>query len=353
MTGPDGGTAPTADVAAPHAYYGRLHETLSRGHFAVTSEIVPPRGAALTGIRRRARLLRDWIDAGNVTDGQSALVRMASWAGSLTIQREGVEPVMQLQCRDRNRIALQADLLGASAVHIPNVVLLTGDHPRFGDHPEAKPVFDLDSVQLIWLARTLRDQGLLLGGHEVVGHPRWLIGAVENPFAAPMRFRAERLGKKIAAGVQFVQTQFTFDVAIFAGFMQQVRDLGLDRRCHILAGVGSIRSRRGLEYMRQLPGVYVPDEVVKRIYAVPEDRTAEEGLKLTIEIMQQVREIRGVAGIHVLASGWEEHVPEVLQAAGVPRRLHIIEGVESASPAGQAGAPAETSPSNFVHGGTT
>ena len=206
-----------------------LQAVLQRGRFAVTAEIGPPRGANISPIRRKARLLRDWVDAANVTDSQSAVVRMPSWAGCLVAMQEGVEPVMQLQCRDRNRIALQSDLLGAAALGIPNVLLLTGDHPRFGDHPDAKPVFDLDSIQLIWTARMMREQHKLLSGRELKPAPDWFIGAVENPFAPPLNWRAERLGKKVAVGAQFVQTQFIFDVALFTRWMEQVRDLGLDR----------------------------------------------------------------------------------------------------------------------------
>jgi methylenetetrahydrofolate reductase (NADPH) len=302
-------------------WYSRLHETLESGRFALTAEIGPPRGATVAGIRRKARLLRDWVDAANVTDGQSAVVRLASWAGSLAMMQEGLEPVMQLQCRDRNRIALQADLLGAAALGIPNVLLLTGDHQRFGDHPEAKPVFDLDSVQLVWTARTLRDQRRLLSGRRLSAPPRWLIGAVENPFAPPRRFRAERLGKKIAAGAQFVQTQFIFDVPVFARWMEQVRDLGLHERCFVLAGVGPVRSLRALEHMRrEVPGIHVPDDVVRRLQGAPEDQIAAEGIALCAETIQQLREIPGVAGVHIMAFGWEEAVPEILERAGLDRR---------------------------------
>lgn len=312
--------APTLSERERSQTYSRLHRTLLSGRFAVTAEIGPPRGASTAGIRRRARLLKDWIDAANITDGQSAVVRLASWAGCLALLQEGVEPVMQLQCRDRNRIALQADLLGAAAVGVPNVLLLTGDHQRFGDHPDARGVFDLDSVQLVWTARTMRDHARLLSGRTLSTAPRWFIGAVENPFAAPQRFRADRLGKKVAAGAQFVQTQFVFDVPAFARWMERVRALGLHERCFILAGVGPVRSLRALAHMRrEVPGLHVPDEVVRRLHAVPEDRVAEEGIALCAEIIQQVREIPGVAGVHVMAFGWEEAVPEILSRAGLGR----------------------------------
>jgi methylenetetrahydrofolate reductase (NADPH) len=308
-------------AAGAQPTYSHLHAVLRSGRFAVTAELGPPRSASLAPIRRKAKLLRDWVDAANVTDGQSAVVRLASWAGCLVAMQEGVEPVMQLQCRDRNRIALQSDLLGAAAVGIPNVLLLTGDHPRFGDHPDAKPVFDLDSVQLVWTARTMRDQHRLLSGREVRTPPSWLIGAVENPFAPPERFRAERLGKKIAAGAQFVQTQFVFDVPVFARWMQQVRDLGLDERCWILAGTGPIRSLRALEHMcREVPGMHVPDDVVRRLRGVPEDRVAAEGLTICAEVVEQVRAMPGVAGVHLMAFAWEEAVPEILDRAGIGAR---------------------------------
>jgi methylenetetrahydrofolate reductase (NADPH) len=319
-SGADGGVA--AGGAPQPEYYGRLHRTLTTGQFAITAEAVPPRGASLTRLRRRAAELRDWVDAANVTDGQSAMVRMATWAASLTLLQEGVEPVMQLQCRDRNRIALQADLLGASAMKIPNVLCLTGDHPRFGDQPDAKPVFDLDSIQLLWMARTMRDKKVLLSRRELAAAPRWFIGAVENPFAAPQRFRAERLGKKVAAGAQFFQTQYVFDVPMFAQWMSQVRDLGMDKRCYILPGVGPIRSVRAVEYMlHELPGIHIPDDVVRRLRGVPSDKVEAEGFQVCVETIQQLREIPGVSGVHLMVSGHDELVPELLERAGIKRSV--------------------------------
>lgn len=317
----------------------RLQAAVRQGAFAVTTEIGPPRGARLDGIRDRARLLRPWVDAANFTDNQSAVVRLASWAGSVAALQEDLEPVLQLQCRDRNRLALQADLLGAGAVGIANVLLLTGDHQRFGDQPGAKGVFDLDSVQLIWMARTMRD-GRLPSGRELKPPPRLFIGAVENPFAPPLGFRAERLGKKVAAGAQFVQTQFIFDVPLFARWMQQVRDLGLAERCAVLAGVGPVRSPRALAYMRDhVPGVYVPDAVARRLQGVPEERFREEGLTLCVETLQAVREIPGVAGVHLMAPGQEEAVPDLLRRAGIPPREERLAGVPAGQPAlaGQLG----------------
>jgi len=204
----------------------RLRERLAAGGFAVTAEISPPRGAVIGPVGETAALLRDWVDAVNVTDNQGSNARLASWAGSLAALAAGLEPVMQMTCRDRNRIALQSDLLGASALGIRNVLVMTGDHPKFGDHPAAKPVFDLDSVQLLWALRHMRDQGALLSGRPLRPPPDCFLGAVENPFAPPASFRAERLGKKVDAGAQFVQTQYVFDVAVFARWMAQVRTSG-------------------------------------------------------------------------------------------------------------------------------
>ena len=238
-----------------------LRRRLAAGDVVVTTEIGPPRGADPDAIRSKVEPLRGWVHAVNITDNQSAFVRLPSWAGSLQALAAGMEPVMQLTCRDRNRIALQSDLLGAAAMGIPNLLLMTGDHPKFGDHPDAKPVFDLDSIQLLAAARAIREEGRLMSGRPVKPRPGWLLGAVENPFAPPARFRAARLGKKVTAGAEFVQTQYVFDVAGFARWLAEVRDLGLDQRCGILAGLGPVRSLRALEHMStKVPGVYVPDD---------------------------------------------------------------------------------------------
>lgn len=295
-----------------------LREALRSGRFAVTAEIGPPRGVDPDAIARSAALLCGWVDAANITDNQGAHVRLSSLAGSVLAARAGVEPVMQLTCRDRNRIALQSDLISAATLGIPNVLLLTGDHPVFGDHPEAKPVFDLDSVQLVWTARTMRDEGTLLSGRSVEPRPQFLIGAVENPFAPPAGFRATRLGKKVAAGAEFCQTQFVFDVAGFARFMREVVDLGLHERCGVIAGVGPVRSLRAYEFIRtKVPGVYVPEELGRRLRGVPQDRVAAEGVTACVETIQKLRAIPGVAGVHVMAFGYERGIPEILERAGL------------------------------------
>jgi methylenetetrahydrofolate reductase (NADH) len=310
------GPAASSRPAGP----SRLRSRLESGAITVTAELSPPRGADPDAVRRNVEPLRDWVDAVNITDGQSAHVRLSNWAGSLLALAAGVEPVMQVTCRDRNRIALQSDLLSAAALGIPNVVVMTGDHPRFGDHPDAKPVFDLDSVQLLWTARTMRDEGRLLSGRSLDPPPGWLIGAVENPFAPPAGFRPARLGKKIAAGAEFVQTQFVFDLPAFTRWMTGVRDLGLDRRCRILAGVGPIRSLRALEHLRDnVPGISIPDQVERRLRGVPASRMAAEGLAVCAEIIQQVLAIPGVSGVHVMAPGFDRGIPEILDQAGLAR----------------------------------
>jgi methylenetetrahydrofolate reductase (NADPH) len=297
-----------------------LRAAIASGRFVVTAEIGPPRGVDPGATETAAQRLRGWVDAANVTDNQGAHVRLSSLAGSVLAARAGVEPVMQLTCRDRNRIALQSDLISAATLGIPNVLLLTGDHPRFGHDPEAKPVYDLDCVQLMWTARTMRDEGTLISGRSVDPPPGFLIGAVENPFAPPVAFRPTRLGKKIAAGAQFCQTQFVFDVPAFTRFMAEVVDRGLAQRCAVLAGVGPLRSLRALEFVRtSVPGIHVPDHVVRRLRGVPADRVAAEGVTICVETIQALREIPGVAGVHVMAFGYERGVPEILERGGVRR----------------------------------
>jgi methylenetetrahydrofolate reductase (NADPH) len=306
------------DNMSPSAPPARFRAALESGTFTVTAEIGPPRGADPGPIERKVAPLRDWVTAVNITDNQGASVRLANWAGSLAAMAAGIEPIMQVTCRDRNRIALQSDLLGASAVGIPNILVMTGDHPRFGDHADAKPVFDLDSVQLLWVARAMRDEGKLLSGRKLSPPPGWFLGAVENPSAPPARFRAARLGKKVAAGAQFVQTQYVFDAAAFGEWMAQVRDLGLHERCHILAGVGPISSLRALAHLeRGVPGVQVPAEVARRLRGVPQDRVADEGIAICAETISELRRMPGVAGVHVMAVGAEHRIPVILQQAGL------------------------------------
>lgn len=323
------GTAVETDNSGS-GWHSQLHQRLAAGQFAVTVEVPSPRDVNLDRFRRSARAVRDWIDAANVTDGLGATVHLPSWVTSLVLMEEGIEPVMQLQCRDRNRIALQADLLGAAAVGIPNVLLLTGDPPQAGDHPDAKAVFDLDSLRLIETARTMRDHRRLLSGRKLSAAPRWFIGAAEDPFGAVQQGGAERLRKKVAAGAQFIQTQFVFDVPAFARWMEQVRDLGLHHQCFILAGIGPIRSLRALEFLsHELPGIHIPEEVVRRLRGVPDHLVAAEGVAICVETILQLRGIPGVAGIHLMAGRPEDYVPEVLTRAGLGQRSPAAAGEAS------------------------
>ncbi|HEY7430874.1 MAG TPA: methylenetetrahydrofolate reductase [Streptosporangiaceae bacterium] len=321
-----------------------LRGRLAAGEFVVTAEVGPPRGASAGAIARKLAPLRGWVDAVNLTDNQAAHARLANWAASVLALAAGVEPVMQLTCRDRNRIALQSDLLGAAALGVPNVLLMTGDHPKFGDHPDAKPVFDLDSVQLLWTARTMREEGRLLSGRKLDPPPDWFIGAVENPFAPPKAFRATRLAKKVAAGAEFVQTQYVFDTAVFARWLGELSDLGLDRRCAVLAGVGPIRSLRALDHMtNNVPGLHIPDGVERRLRAAGEDGVAAAGRALCAEIISELRELPGVRGVHVMAPGFESGIPAILRQAGLrPREQAGQPGAEpdGANPDHPAGAAA-------------
>jgi methylenetetrahydrofolate reductase (NADPH) len=298
-----------------------LQDRLGSGRFAVTAELSPPRGAGTAAMAELAGVLRDWVDAVNVTDNQGSNVRMASWAGSVAVAAAGLEPIMQMTCRDRNRIALQSDLLGATALGVRNVLIMTGDHPSNGDHPTAKPVFDLNSFELLEAVRAMRDDGLLLSGRRLDPAPDCFLGAVENPFSAPGTHPAARLGQKVAAGAQFVQTQFVFDVPAFAGWMEQVREFGLHEQCHILAGVGVIRTQGALDFIAdKLPGVDVPPEVYQRLHAAAD--IAAESVTLAAETIRQLREIPGVAGVHVLAAGHERAIPDLLAGAGLAELSH-------------------------------
>lgn len=310
---------PASDHTSPaREVPGSFRSALESGAFTVTAEVGPPRGADAEAVRRKVLSLLGWVAAVNLTDNSSAMVGLSSWAGSLIAMAAGMAPIMQLTCRDRNRIALQSDLLSASAMGIPNILIMTGDHPRFGDHADAKPVFDLDSIALLRVARTMRDERRLLSGRALDPAPSWFIGAVENPSALPLNGRADRLGAKIAAGAQFVQTQYVFDVGAFGQWMSQVRDLGLHERCHILAGVGPIVSARALSHLqRRVAGVNVPADVARRLLGVPANRTAHEGMSLCAETIVQLGQIPGVAGVHVMAVGNEHRIPAILELAGL------------------------------------
>jgi methylenetetrahydrofolate reductase (NADPH) len=318
---------------SPGAVHGRsrLERVLRSGRFAVTAELNPPDSADPQAVYDRALVLASVCDAINATDASGANVHMSSVGVCALLTRAGYEPVLQVSCRDRNRIAIQGDLLGAAAMGVRNVLCLTGDGVQAGDQPEAKPVFDLDSITLLRTARALRDDGLFLSGRPLEARPAYFLGAAENPFVPPFEERARRMAKKIEAGAEFIQTQFCFDVPRLAAFMRRARDLGLDRRVSILVGVGPLRSARAAEWMRShVPGVVVPDEVIRRLRGLPADRQALEGKRLCVEIIQQLRQIDGVRGVHLMAYRQEELVAEIIEAAGLlPRRVSSVAGQPS------------------------
>ncbi len=295
-----------------------LERVLELGQFAVTSEIGPPQSADPEVIRRKARLLKAYVDAFNVTDGQTAVVRMASWAACLVGKEEGLDPIIQMTCRDRNRIALQMDVLGAAALGINNILCLTGDHQKFGNHPGARGVFDLDSIQLIQVVKNMRDEKKFQCGEEMAVEPHFYIGAAANPFADPFEFRVTRLAKKVAAGADFIQTQIIYNVDKFAEWMKRARDRGLHEKVKILAGVAPVKSVGAARYMKtRVPGMDVPDDVIERLRAVPKEQVPKEGIKLCVDTINRVSQIEGVAGIHIMAIEWEEIVPEIVEAAGL------------------------------------
>lgn len=295
-----------------------LERVLKAGDFAVTAELGPPKSADPEVIRNKAKLLKGYANAFNVTDGQTAVVRMASWAACVLQKEQGLDPIVQMTCRDRNRIALQMDALGAAAVGINNILVLSGDHMSFGNHPEAKGVYDIDSIQFIKILKDMRDEKRFQCGDEIDVEPRLFIGAAANPFAAPFEYRPYRLAKKVAAGADFIQTQMIFNVPRFREYMKRIGDLGLHEKVYILAGVGPIRSLGAARYMAsKVPGMDVPDEIVDRMKKTPKEKRAEEGIKVCIEIIQQVREIPGVRGAHIMAIEWEDAIPEIVEKAGL------------------------------------
>jgi len=302
----------------------KLEKLLESGHFAVTGELGPPPSADAEIIKKKAKYLKGCVDAVNVTDGQTAVARMASWAACLLGKEEGLEPTVQMTCRDRNRIALQMDILGVAALGINNILCLTGDHQSFGNHPMAKGVYDLDSIQLIKMVKDMRDEKKFQCGDEMDVEPRLFIGAAANPFADPFEYRVFRLAKKVAAGADFIQTQIIYNVEKFAKWMEAVREKGLHEKVKILAGVAPIKSVGAARYMQtRVPGMDVPDAVVERLRGVPKEEVSREGIKLCVDIINQIREIPGVAGIHLMAIEWEEVVPEIVEQVGLLPRPQL------------------------------
>jgi methylenetetrahydrofolate reductase (NADPH) len=299
----------------------RLEKVLAAGHFAVTAECGPPKGSDVAALEAKGKHLLGKVDAVNVTDNQTAIVRMSSVAACSILKNLGHEPILQMVTRDRNRIALQSDLFGAYALGVRNVLCLTGDHQCFGNQKEAAGVFDLDSIQLVSTVKDMREKGKIIGGEDIQVPPKLFIGAAENPFADPLTWRVVRLAKKIDAGVDFIQTQCIFNLERFRTFMGQARDMGLTEKVSILAGITPLKAVGMAKYMAaKVAGMDVPEELISRMAGVPKDKQADEGIKIAVETIQQCKEIPGVAGIHLMAIEWEHKVPEILQAAGLDKR---------------------------------
>lgn len=305
-----------------------LEKILTAGKFAATAELGPPKNADAEVIRKKAKLLKGYCDGVNITDNQTAIVRMSSIGAAALAVQEGLEPIMQVTCRDRNRLAMQSDMLGAYALGVRNLLALSGDHQQFGNHPTAKNVYDLDSLTLIQMIKQLRDENKFQCGEEIKGvNPRFFIGGASNPFADPFEFRPYRLAKKAKAGVDFIQTQLIYNVPKFKEFMKRVVDLGAHEQVYILAGVGPLKTAGAAKYMRdQVPGLDMPNEYVERMEAAAKgiedkkERSAAqraEGIKICVELIQQMREIPGVAGVHIMAIEWEEAVAQITEKAGL------------------------------------
>jgi methylenetetrahydrofolate reductase (NADPH) len=301
-----------------------LEKVLRYGHFAFTGECGPPEGADVKILKEKAAHLKGCVDAVNVTDNQTAVARMSSWAASLILLQEGLEPNFQMVCRDRNRLAIQSDILGVYAHGVRNMLCLSGDHQRFGDHPEAKNVFDLDSMQLIHTVKTMRDEGKFLSGKEIKIRPKFFIGAACNPFAEPFALRVRRLAKKIAVGADFIQTQCIYNMDKFREFMKQAVDLGLHEKCYILAGITPMKSLGMARYMAsKVPGMDVPDSLIERLKGAGKGKVAEEGIRFALEQIEELKEMKGVSGVHLMAIEWEHRVPEIAERASMLPRPQV------------------------------
>jgi methylenetetrahydrofolate reductase (NADPH) len=302
----------------------KLEKILRAGHPAVTSECGPPRGSDARHITKKAEMIRNHVDAINITDNQTSVTRLCSLASCIHLKLMGVEPILQMVTRDRNRTALQSDILGAASFDIFNLLCLSGDHQIFGDNPKGQNVFDLDSMQLIQTVRYMRDEGKFLGGDPIEKPPRMFVGAAANPFADPFEIRVPRLAKKIAAGVEFIQSQCIYNVEKFERWLELAGDRGLTEKVFILAGVTPFKSVGMAKYMKnRVPGMDVPDEVVKRLSGVPKDKQAEEGLTICVETIQRLKEVKGVRGFHIMAIEWEEKVPEIVERSGLYPRPQV------------------------------
>jgi methylenetetrahydrofolate reductase (NADPH) len=296
----------------------KLEKVLKNGHMAVSSECGPPRSSDAAGIIKKGHLIKNHVDCINITDNQTSVTRLCSLAACIHLKNEGLEPVLQMVVRDRNRIALQSDILGAASFGINSMLCLSGDHQSFGDNPTAQNVFDLDSMQLIQTVRYMRDEGKFLGGDEIKVPPNLFVGAAANPFADPFKIRVPRLAKKIAAGAEFIQTQCVYNLEKFELWMKGVVERGLHEKVFIMPGITPMRSVGMAKYMaRAVPGMDVPQELIKRLSGVPKDKQAEEGITIAVETIQRLKECTGVSGFHIMAIEWEEKVPEIVERAGL------------------------------------
>jgi methylenetetrahydrofolate reductase (NADPH) len=296
----------------------RLKSVLEKGDFAVTAECGPPKGADPEVVLKKAEMLRGKVDALNVTDNQTAIVRMSSLAACSLLKKAGFDPVLQMVVRDRNRIALQSDILGASALGIRNVLCLSGDHQIFGNQPQALGVFDLDSIQFVQAVKAMRDEGIILGGESLESPPNLFIGAAANPFADPLEFRVVRLAKKIEAGAGFIQTQCIYNLDRFETWLTMAMDRGLTEKTFILGGVTPLKSPGMAKYMKnRVSGMDVPDDIIKRMEGVPKDKQREEGIRICVETILRLKEMPGVKGVHVMAIEWEDAVGEIVEKAGL------------------------------------
>ncbi|SLM27551.1 Methylenetetrahydrofolate reductase [Desulfamplus magnetovallimortis] len=302
----------------------KLEKVLKSGHIAVTSECGPPRGSDPKAVTEKGKLIKDHVDVVNITDNQTAMTRMCSLAACIHLKQMGIEPMLQMVTRDRNRIALQSDILGAASFDIHNMLCLSGDHQSFGDCAQGQNVHDIDSMQLLQTVRHMRDNGKFLGGDDIKRPPDIFVGAAANPFADPFEVRVPRLAKKVACGAEFIQTQCIYNLDKFEEWMRRVRERGLHEKVFILAGMTPMKSAGMARYMKnRVPGMDVPDEVISRMAGVPKERQPQEGIDICVEAIQRLKEVEGVAGFHIMAIEWEEKVPEIVERSGLYPRPQV------------------------------
>jgi len=302
----------------------KIEKILASGQLVVTSECGPPRGAVPDKVKEKAEMLRGCVDGINVTDNQTAMVRMSSLAACIIIKQMGLDPILQMVTRDRNRLAMQSDIIGAYSHGINTMLCLSGDHPHFGDHPMAVNVYDIDSIQFIQMVKKMREEGKFQGGEDIDTPPKMFIGAAANPFADPFELRVARLAKKVKAGVDFIQTQCVYNLDKFETWMKGVCDRGLHEKIAILPGITPMKTAGMARYMKnKVPGMDVPDELVKRMAGVPKEKQAEEGIKISVEAIERLKAVEGVRGFHIMAIEWEQKVPEIVEKAGLLPRPEV------------------------------